>query len=70
MIRVVTSSRSDVCSVVVSVFIGMPFSLLFEPLNHRIQLVEARLPELSILLDPIGHFLQPSRAERRWAFIN
>src|SRR5262245_2930800 len=71
-VRVTTTSRSDVRSTVVRFFIGVAsLSLLasigpllpFQLLDNLVQLVEARVPELAIPLDPGRLFLQPARAE-------
>src|SRR3954471_24545424 len=73
MVRVTTSSRSDVRSVVVGFFMGVAslsvlasidFLLLFQFLDNLVQLVEARVPELAIALDPGHLFLEPAQAER------
>src|SRR5262247_234830 len=71
-VRVTTSSRSDVRSTVVRFFIRVAsLSLLasidlllpFQLLDNLVQLVEARVPELAIPLDPGRLFLQSARAE-------
>src|SRR5262245_10135102 len=71
-VRVTTTSRSDFRSTVVRFFIGLAsLSLLasidlllpFQLLDNLIQLVEARVPELAIPLDPGRLFLQSARAE-------
>src|SRR5262249_8370877 len=71
-VRVTTSSRSDFRSTVVRFFIGVAsLSLLasidlllpFQLLDNLVQLVEARVPELAIPLDPGRLFLQSARAE-------
>src|SRR6185295_10561716 len=71
-VRVVTSSRSDVRSTVVRFFVGAgSLSLLasidrllpFQFLDNLVQLVEARVPELVVPLDPCRLFLQSARAE-------
>src|SRR5215831_519270 len=71
-VRVTTSSRSDFRSTVVRFFIGVAsLSLLafidsllsFQFLDDLVQLVEARVPELAIPLDPGRLFLQSARAE-------
>src|SRR5262245_60274926 len=71
-VRVTTSSRSDFRSTVVRFFIGVaslspPASIdLLLPcqfLNNLVQLVEARVPELAIPLDPGRLFLQSARAD-------
>src|ERR1051325_6439755 len=72
MMRVTTSSRSDVRSAVVSFFMGVGSpsltasidSLLpFHVLDNLFQLVEAGLPELAVPLEPCRRFLQSARAE-------
>src|SRR5262245_60334916 len=71
-VRVTTSSRSDFRSTVVRFFIGVaslspPASIdLLLPcqfLDNLVQLVEARVPELAIPLDPGRLFLQSARAD-------
>src|SRR6476659_10981911 len=71
-VRVTTSSRSDLRSTVVRCFMGVgSLSLLasielllpFEFLDDLVQVVEACVPQLAILLEPCGLFLQPARAE-------
>src|SRR5262247_721089 len=71
-VRVTTSSRSDFRSTVVRFFIGVAsLSLLAsidllppcQLLDNLVQLVEARVPELAIPLDPGRLFLQSARAE-------
>src|SRR5262247_4090022 len=71
-VRVTTSSRSDFRSTVVRFFIGVAsLSLLtsidlllpFQFLDNLVQLVEARVPQLAIPLDPGRLFLQSARAE-------
>src|SRR5919112_6070860 len=66
-VRVTTSSRSDVRSTLVRFVMGVgSFSLLasidlllpFQFFDNSVQLVEACLPELAILLDPRRFFLQ------------
>src|SRR5262245_8867806 len=66
-VRVTTSSRSDFRSTVVRFFIGVgslsflasiDLLLPFEFLDNLVQLVEACVPELAILLDPCRLFLQ------------
>src|SRR6187200_150898 len=61
MIRVTTSSRSDVRSTVVRFSIGagslsllasIDLLLLFQLFDNPVQLVEARVPELAVRLDP------------------
>src|SRR5262249_44549945 len=71
-VRVTTSSRSDVRSAVVRFFTGVrslslvasigPL-LLFQFLDNVVQLVEARVPELAVPLDPRRLFPQTARAE-------
>src|SRR5262245_40266943 len=77
-VRVTTSSRSDFRSTVVRFFIGVAsLSLLasidlasidlllsFQVLDNLVQLVEACVPLLAILLDPGRLFLQSARADR------
>src|SRR5499426_2340310 len=71
-VRVTTSSRSDLRSTAVRFFIGVAsLSLLasidlllpFQFLDNLVQLVEARVPELAIPLDPGRLFLQSARAD-------
>src|SRR5215510_806210 len=71
-VRVTTSSRSDFRSTVVRFFIGVAsLSLLasidlllpFQFLENFVQLVEARVPELAIPVDPGRLFLQSARAD-------
>src|SRR5215467_14171445 len=71
-VRVTTSSRSDFRSTVVWFFIGVAslsllasiaFLLAFQFLDNLVQLVEARVPELTVLLDPCRLFLQSAQAE-------
>src|SRR4026209_2115693 len=71
-VRVVTSSRSDFRSTVVRFFMGVgSLSLLasidlllpFQFLDNLVQLVEARVPELAVPLDPGRLFLHSAQAE-------
>src|SRR5262245_24014483 len=71
-VRVTTSSRSDFRSTVVRFFTGVGSlfflasidSLLsFQCLDNLVQLVETRLPEPAVPLEPCRHFLQLARAE-------
>src|SRR5215510_5320322 len=71
-VRVTTSSRSDVRSTVVRFFTDVAsLSLLasidlllpFQFLDNLVQVVEARVPELPIPLDPGRLFLQSARAD-------
>src|SRR5262245_48565991 len=71
-VRVTTSSRSEVRSTVVRFFMGIrSLSLLasidlllpFQFLDNLVQFVEARGPELAVLLDPCRLLLQSARAE-------
>src|SRR6185295_5822939 len=71
-VRVTTSSRSDVRSVVVGFFMSVgslsllasiDLLLLFQFFDNLVQLVEARVPKLAVPLDPYRLFLQPARAE-------
>src|SRR5215218_8524624 len=71
-VRVTTSSRSDFRSTVVRFFMGVgslsllssiDFLLPFQFLDNLVQLVEARVPELAVPLDPCRLFLQPAQAE-------
>src|SRR5205809_932676 len=71
-VRVTVSSRSDLRSTVVRFFMGVDsLSLLtfieflspFQLLDNLVELVEARGPELAILLEPCGRFLQSMRAD-------
>ena len=69
-VRVVTSSRSDFRSTVVSLEVGS-LSLLasiglllpFQFLDNLVQLVEAGGPELVVPLDPCRLFLESAQAE-------
>src|SRR4051794_37388678 len=72
MVRVTTSSRSDFRSTVVrffmwvsSVFLSasMGFLLPFQFVDNLVQLVEACVPELAVLLEPRRLFVQSARAE-------
>src|SRR6186997_1014342 len=67
-----TSSRSDFRSDVVrwptgagslSLLATITLLLAFEFLDDRVQRVEARGPQLAVVLDPGGLFLEPARAE-------
>src|SRR4051812_16459274 len=71
-VRVATSSRSDFRSTVVRFFMGVgSLSLLasidlllpFQFLDNLVQLVEARVPELAVSLDPCRLFRKAARAE-------
>src|SRR3954470_2372683 len=69
-VRVTTSSRSDFRSTVVRFFMGSPsllasidLLLSFQFLDHLVQRVEARLPELAVPLDPGRLLLQSAQAE-------
>src|SRR6187431_301492 len=71
-VRVVTSSRSDFRSTVVRFFMGVGsisflasigLLLLFQFFNDLVQLIEARVPELAVPLDPCHLFLQSAPAE-------
>src|SRR5579863_6439425 len=71
-VRVTTISRSDFRSTVVRFFMGVSsLSLLasidlllpFQFLDNLVQLVEACVPELAVLLDPRCLFLQSPQAE-------
>src|SRR5262245_14937695 len=71
-VRVMTSSRSDFRSTVVRFFMGagsrsllasIDFLLPFEFVDNPVQLVEARIPELAVPLEPCRLFLQSPRAE-------
>src|SRR5262245_22915184 len=71
-VRVTTTSRSDFRSTVVRFFIGVAslslvasidLLLPFQLLDNLVQLVEARVPELAIPVDPGRLFLQSARAE-------
>ena len=69
-VRVMTSSRSDLRStfvrlfIVGSLFLPAPIDLLlaFQFLDNLVQLVEARSPKLSVALDPGRLFLEPAQA--------
>src|SRR4051812_10299174 len=70
-VRVTTSSRSDVRSAVVRFLVGATSLSLFAAIDHLlpflflddlVQLVEARLPELAIPLDPGRLFQEAARA--------
>src|SRR5687767_1472593 len=60
-VRVTTSSRSDFRSIVV----GLVIDLLpvLQLLDDRVQRVEARRPDLAIVLDPGRLFLEPAQTE-------
>src|SRR5215470_16994794 len=71
-VRVTTSSRSDFRSTVVAFFMDVgSLSLLasidlllpFQFLDNLVQLVETRVPELAVLLNPCRLFLQSARAD-------
>src|SRR5512145_481694 len=71
-VRVTTSSRSDFRSTIVRFFMGagsLSFLasigrlLSFHFLNDLVQLIEARVPELAVPLDPCRLFLQSAQAE-------
>src|SRR5262245_49872109 len=71
-VRVKTSSRSDFRSTFVRFFMGVgSLSLLasidlllpFQFLNYLVQLVEAGVPELAVLLEPGRFFVQSAPAE-------
>src|SRR4026207_1871062 len=71
-VRVTTSSRSDFRSTVVRFFMGVgSLSLLasidlllaFQFLDNLVQLVEARVPELVVPLDPCRLFLTSAQAQ-------
>src|SRR5262245_45128116 len=71
-VRVTTSSRSDLRSTVVRFFMGVgSLSLLasidlllpFQFLDNFVQLIEACVPELAVLLNPCRLFLQSARAD-------
>src|SRR5512140_1610217 len=69
-VRVTTISRSDVCSTVVWFFMGSLFLvagigllLAFQFLDDLVELFEARLPELTVTVDPCRDFLKPGRTE-------
>src|SRR6185312_14015453 len=71
-VRVTTSSRSDLRSTVVRFFMGfgslsflasIGFLPLLQLLDNPVQLVEARGPELAVLLEPCRRFLQSMRAD-------
>src|ERR671913_1362885 len=71
-VRVTTSSRSDLRSVVVGFFMGVgSLSLLasinlllpFQFLDNLVQLVEPCIPELAVPLDPCRLFIQSAQAE-------
>src|SRR5215813_3549991 len=71
-VRVTTSSRSDFRSTVVRFFMGVgSLSLLasidlllpFQFVDNLVQLVEACVPELAVLLNPCRLFLQSARAD-------
>src|SRR5262245_6520835 len=72
-VRVTTSSRSDVRSTVVrlfvrvgsiSVFSTIDLFLSFQCLDNRVQRLEACAPEMVVPLDPRCRFLQSTYAER------
>src|SRR4051794_35012518 len=71
-VRVTTSSRSDLRSTVVGLFIGagsfsrlvsIDFLLAFQFLDNLVQLVETYVPELAISLDPCRLFVQAAEAD-------
>src|SRR5687768_2608993 len=71
-VRVTTSSRPDLRSAVVRFFMragslsllpSIGLLLPFQFLNDLVQLVEARVPELAVFLDPCRLFLQSAQAE-------
>src|SRR5882757_7142207 len=71
-VRMTTSSRSDFRSTAVRFFMGLgslsfraaiEFLPLFQILDNPVQLVEARGPELAVLLEPCRRFLQSMRAD-------
>src|SRR4051812_17117675 len=70
-VRVTTSSRSEVRCAVVGFFMrgslglvaAMGLLLLFQFFDDRVELVEARAPELAVAFDPGGDFFQLPRAE-------
>src|ERR671911_3149242 len=71
-VRVVTSSRSDFRSTVVPFFMGVgslsflasiDLLLPFQFFDNLVQLLEARVPELAVPLDPCRLFLQSAQAE-------
>src|SRR5262249_12457225 len=71
-VRVTTSSRSDLRSTVVAFFMaGVSLSLVgslgaliaFQFLDHPVQLVEARVPELAVSLDPRCRLFEAAWAE-------
>src|SRR5436309_731806 len=66
-IRVTTSSRSDVRSTAVllsfSFFASIKFLLPFQFVDHLVELVKARGPELAVALDPCCLFFQCASAE-------
>src|SRR3954447_24608872 len=71
-VRVTTSSRSDVRSTVVRLFTGaaslslvasIDLLLAFQFLDDLVHLVEARVPELVVALDPYRLILESARAE-------
>src|SRR5439155_14020808 len=71
-VRVVTSSRSDFRSTVVSFFMGgnslsllasIDLLLPFQFFDNPVQLVQACVPDLAVPLDPCRLFLQSAQAE-------
>src|SRR5262249_9977465 len=71
-VRVTTSSRSDVRSVVVGFFMvvgsvsflaSIGFLLPFQFFDNLVQLGEPCVPELAVTFEPSRLFLQPARAE-------
>src|SRR6476659_1339132 len=71
-VRVTTSSRSDFRSTVVRFFMGVgslpllasiDLLLPFQSLDNLVQLGEACVPELAVLLDPSRLILQPARPQ-------
>jgi len=72
IVRVTTSSRSDVRSTVVGFFMGasslslvasIDLLLPFQVLDDPVQRVEARVPELAMQLDPGRLFFESARAK-------
>src|SRR4051794_11708498 len=71
-VRVTTTSRSDARSTVTGLRASVGSLLVvasmlslpaFEFLDDVIQRAEARVPQLLVLLDPPGHFLEAARAD-------
>src|ERR671936_817678 len=65
-VRLTTTSRSDFFSIVVgfvSLFVSIDLLLLFQFPDNLAELIEARIPKLSVPFDPRAFFFQPPHAE-------